>query len=80
MPEITVEYCVPCGHLERATNVQQSLLEQFGQRIDGVRLQPGDAGVFEVRVDSERVWDKSDPSDETPVEAAAAAVENRLDQ
>lgn len=79
MPEITVEYCVPCGHLDRATTVQQSLLEQFGQRVDAVRLQPGDDGVFEVRVDGERVWDKSDPSDETPVEAAASAVRERLD-
>jgi selenoprotein W-related protein len=79
MPDVTIEYCVPCGHLERAIDTQELLLETFGQQLDGVRLQTGDGGVFEVRVDGERVWDKSDPGDETPVEAAADAVRDRLD-
>lgn len=80
MPEVTIEYCVPCGHLDRAMTVQESLLEQFGQRLDAVRLETGDGGVFEVRVDGERVWDKSQPGDDTPAEAAAAAVGDRLDE
>lgn len=80
MPEVTIEYCVPCGHLERAVDVQASLLETFGQNVDGVRLQPGDGGVFEVRVDGERVWEKSQPGDDTPAEAAADAVRDRLDE
>jgi selenoprotein W-related protein len=79
MPEVTIEYCVPCGHLERATDVQQSLLEQFGQQLDAVRLETGDGGVFEVRVDGERVWDKTQPGDDSPAEAAPGAVRDRLE-
>lgn len=57
MTDIEIEYCVPCGHLDRAQRLQGALLEEFGQRLDGVRLETGDGGVFEVRLDGEQVFD-----------------------
>jgi selenoprotein W-related protein len=60
MPEIEIEYCVPCGLLEDAEQTQHELLEAHGRDLDGVRLRPGHGGVFRVSVDGELVWDKDE--------------------
>jgi selenoprotein W-related protein len=60
MSTVDIEYCVPCGHLDRAVQTQRALLETFGQRLDGVQLTTGDGGVFKIRIDGELVWDNAD--------------------
>jgi len=60
MTRVEVEYCVPCGMLNRAQDVQEALLSQFGQDLDEVALVTGDDGVFVVRADDEVVFDKAD--------------------
>ncbi|KAB1191924.1 SelT/SelW/SelH family protein [Haloferax sp. MBLA0076] len=60
MTDVEIEYCVPCGFLERAEEIQHTLLQQFGQKLDRVALVTGDHGVLTVTVDGERVWDKSE--------------------
>ena len=60
MTTVDIEYCVPCGMLDRAQEVQHALLTQFGQDIDRVALVTGDHGVFTVEVDGERIFDKAD--------------------
>jgi len=54
---VEIEYCVPCGHLDRAIDTQRAILQQFGRRVDGVRLKTGHGGVFTIRVDSEQIYD-----------------------
>jgi selenoprotein W-related protein len=46
MTEVNIEYCVPCGLREYAVETQETLLDEFGRDLDGVRLQPGHGGVF----------------------------------
>lgn len=58
MTDVEIEYCVPCGFLPRAENVQHELLDEYGQELDRVALKTGDHGVFTVRVDGEVVFDK----------------------
>lgn len=60
MTRVEIEYCVPCGHLDRAMDTQRRLLELLGQNVEHVALRPGDGGVFVVRVDGEQVFDKAD--------------------
>lgn len=60
MTDVEIEYCVPCGMLDRAQSLEAALLEQFGQRLDRVSLVTGDDGVFVVRVDGEAVFDKDE--------------------
>ena len=60
MTTIEIDYCVPCGFLERAESIQHQLLQQFGERIDSAALVTGDKGVLRVHVDGEVVWDKDD--------------------
>jgi selenoprotein W-related protein len=76
MTRVEIEYCVPCGHLDRAVDVQTTLLELFGQQLAAVTLRTGDGGVFEVRVDGETVFDKAE--DEFDVEAITGAVRERV--
>lgn len=60
MTSVEIEYCVPCGHLPRAQELQEAILEAFGQGVDGVRLKTGDSGVFTVHVDGELIFDKAE--------------------
>lgn len=60
MTNVEIEYCVPCGMLPRAQEVQEAILEEFGERVDSVALVTGDAGVFKVRVDGESLYDKEE--------------------
>lgn len=76
MTRVEIEYCVPCGLLDRAVDLQRDLLTLFGQQLETVALRPGDGGVFDVRVDGEQVFDKS--TDEYDVERITAAVRERL--
>lgn len=57
-PTVEIQYCVPCGHLPRAIDVQKTILERFGQRLDGVKLQTGDSGIFKIRIDGHEIYSK----------------------
>ncbi|WP_255196654.1 SelT/SelW/SelH family protein [Halorarius litoreus] len=60
MTEVEIEYCVPCGYLDRAIDLQRGVLTNFGQSVDRVALVTGDHGVLQVRVDDDVVWDTAD--------------------
>jgi selenoprotein W-related protein len=76
MPDITIEYCVPCGFLDRAQNIQGQLLQQFGQELDSVALVTGDHGVLRVDIDGETVYDKDE--DEYDLDEITRRVKSRL--
>lgn len=63
MTDVVVEYCVPCGHLDRAIEVQRALLLTLGEQLDTVTLRTGDDGVFRVVVDGEVIHDTGDRLD-----------------
>ncbi|WP_136718266.1 SelT/SelW/SelH family protein [Halorientalis salina] len=60
MTSVEVEYCAPCGFIDRATETQTQILESCGDTLEGVELVPGDGGIFEVRVDDVIVFDVDD--------------------
>lgn len=76
MSSVEIEYCVPCGLLDRAVDVQRAVLEQYGQQIDGVELVTGGGGVFEVRAAGETVFDEE--NDVYDVDAIVDAVGDRV--
>lgn len=73
--EVEIEYCVPCGHLDRAIDTQRALLEHFGRRLGGVRLKTGHGGVFTMRVDGEQIYDVTQGFD---LESIIADIEERI--
>ena len=72
MTRVEVEYCVPCGMVNRAVDVSRAILTQFGESVDAVTLVTGDDGIFVVRVDGTVVFDLSE--DAYDVDAIVRAV------
>jgi selenoprotein W-related protein len=73
---VEIEYCVPCGYLDRSLDLQRAVLSTFGDRIDRAALVTGDRGVLQVRVDGEPVWDVAD--DEYDVDEVVRRVRGAL--
>ncbi|WP_418281162.1 Rdx family protein [Halorubrum sp. DTA98] len=72
MTRVEIEYCVPCGMLNRARDVAEAVLRQFGEGVDEVALVTGDAGVFVVRADDDVVFDTE--TDDFDVDSIVRAV------
>lgn len=57
--DVEIEYCHPCGHLERAIDAQRAILSEFGRELRTVTLVVGEKGVFKIRVNGEEIFDKA---------------------
>jgi selenoprotein W-related protein len=57
-PRIEIEYCTQCRWLMRAAWMAQEILVTFEDSLGAVTLVPGTGGVFEVRVDGDRIWSR----------------------
>ncbi|MFB6111053.1 MAG: SelT/SelW/SelH family protein [Halobacteriaceae archaeon] len=77
MIDVEIEYCVPCGHLDRAVDVQREILNDLADQVDGVRLVTGDGGDFIVRIDGETVYDKAEADAAFDVEAVKDEISAR---
>ncbi|WP_084126419.1 SelT/SelW/SelH family protein [Demequina sp. NBRC 110054] len=73
--QITIEYCVPCGYLPRATEAQTRLLDEFGNALEGVTLKTGRKGVFTFTADGEEIYSKPAEFD---IDAIVATVREKL--
>ncbi len=51
MSEVSITYCVPCRYQHKALQDADAILKEFGERLSGLRLVPGDNGVYDVRLD-----------------------------
>jgi selenoprotein W-related protein len=58
-PRVEIEYCTQCRWLLRAAWLAQELLTTFSEELGEVALVPGRGGVFEVRLDSERLFSRA---------------------
>ena len=76
MTRIEIEYCDPCGFLDRAEDVQHALLTNLAEEIDEVALVTGDHGIFQVRVGDDLVFDKAE--DEFDVDEITRQVRSEL--
>ena len=56
MPEVSITYCVPCRYQHKAIEDADAILREFGERLSGLRLVPGDDGVYEVHVDGQLIF------------------------
>lgn len=59
-PRVEIEYCSQCRFVLRAGWFVQELLFTFGEELGEVALIPGSGGIFEVRLDGERLWNKKE--------------------
>ena len=77
MADVRIEYCVPCGFLDRAEEVQHALLTSLGEDLDSVALVTGEKGVFRVHVDGDTIYDKDEDGD-YDVNGLVATVRDRV--
>lgn len=56
----------------------QELLTTFEKDLGGVTLIPGTGGVFEIRVDGERVWSRADEGRFPDVKELKRVVRDRV--
>ena len=75
--QVEIEYCVPCGHLNRAIATQRELLDTYGQDLEAVSLKTGDGGVFKLRIDGELVMDAQE--DGYDLQTVHNEIKERLD-
>ena len=59
-PRVEIEYCSQCRFILRASWFAQELLTTFADELGEVALVPGTGGIFEVRLDGERLWSKKE--------------------
>ena len=57
-PRVEIEYCSQCRFILRASWMAQELLTTFADELGEVALIPGAGGIFEVRLNGERLWNK----------------------
>ena len=59
-PRVEIIYCSQCRFILRASWMAQELLMTFGSELGELALVPDSGGIFEVRVDGERIWSKKE--------------------
>ena len=57
---VEIRYCRQCRWMLRSAWMAQELLTTFEEELGEVALRPGTGGVFEVRVNDELIWSRSD--------------------
>lgn len=57
---ISIEYCTSWGYLGRVVALSRSILNEHKLKIGDLRIIPSLGGVFEVIVDGELVFSKTD--------------------
>ena len=60
-PHIAITYCRLCNWMLRAAWIRQEILSTFAEEAGSVTLIPDDTGgLFEIRVDDDLVWSRSE--------------------
>jgi selenoprotein W-related protein len=77
-PRVEIEYCTQCRWLLRAAWMAQELLTTFEQDLGSVTLVPGTGGVFEVRMEGERLWSRAEVGRFPDVKELKRIVRDRI--
>ncbi|MBE1469484.1 SelT/SelW/SelH family protein [Kibdelosporangium phytohabitans] len=78
VPRLEIEYCTQCRWLLRAGWTAQELLTTFTDELGEVALIPGKGGVFDVRIDGEPVWSRSQEGGFPDLAVLKRAVRDRI--
>ncbi len=69
MVNVRIVYCVPCGHLPRAMELANHLLQTFGMEYNkrfSVTLDTSDGGTFDVYIDDKKVYSRKEQGGRFP--------------
>lgn len=57
---LEIEFCVPCDFRPQALGLAKEVIDQWGDRLREIRLEPSSGGRFEVSLDGERIFSKAE--------------------
>jgi selenoprotein W-related protein len=57
---VQITYCTQCNWMLRAAWMAQELLSTFTSELGEVALRPGSGGIFEIHVDNQLVWSRTE--------------------
>ncbi len=57
---VRIKYCTQCRWMMRSAWMAQEVLTTFESELSEVTLAPGSGGVFEVHVDGQLIWSRSE--------------------
>lgn len=77
-PRISITYCTGCRWLLRAAWLGQELLQTFEQELGEVAIVPGQPGVFEVHLDQELLFSRSEQGRFPQPKEIKQAIRDRL--
>ncbi|MEM0444854.1 MAG: Rdx family protein [Nitrososphaerota archaeon] len=69
MINVRIVYCVPCGHLPRALELANNLLQSFGTQYNkkfSVTLDTSDGGTFDVYINDKKVYSRKEQGGRFP--------------
>jgi len=78
-PRIEISYCTQCRWLLRAGWVAQELLSTFSEELGEVALVPGRGGVFDVRLDGELLFSRTEQQRFPEAAELKQLVRDRID-
>ena len=58
--QIEIQFCTQCAWLPRASWMSQEILTTFQDEILSVTLTPKSGGIFEIFLDKEKIYSRSD--------------------
>ena len=79
MARVNIRYCTQCNWMLRSAWYAQELLHTFGTDLEGVTLEPGTGGVFEIRVDGELMWERKRDGGFPDVRKLKQMLRDRID-
>jgi selenoprotein W-related protein len=59
-PRLEIHYCTQCRWLLRAAWIAQEVLTTFEQELGEVALIPATGGVFDIFLNGQLIWSRSD--------------------
>lgn len=78
-PRIEIHYCPGCGWLARAAWMAQELLGTFQRDLGEVALLPGEPGIFEIRLDGNRLHSREHDGGFPEPRIIKQAIRDRID-
>ncbi len=75
---VEIEYCTQCRWLLRAAWMAQELLTTFDKQLSELALIPGTGGVFEIRIDGQRLWSHKEQGGFPEIKQLKQLVRDRI--
>ena len=76
---VSITYCTGCRWLLRAGWTAQELLTTFESQLGQVALIPGSAGVFQIRLDDELIFDRATEGRFPEMKELKRLIRDRID-